>query len=70
MPGAVPVGDFRLFLRSEDQAPRELQELDQTELESLKTAIDSALARRRADELQATGARPDVGFSCEWWPPD
>ena len=65
----------RLLLKSDDQALRDLGELDRAELEMLRATIESTLARLTPADRVPAGRRPldhlrDEGFSCEWWPPD
>jgi hypothetical protein len=58
----------RFLLKADDRPPRELEQLGPGELESLRSAVESTLARVRAEQ-RATD-REDFGFTCEWWPPD
>ena len=57
----------RFLLKADDQPPRELEQLEPGELESLRNAVESTLARRRAEQREA--AHEDSGFTYEWWPP-
>jgi hypothetical protein len=67
---AVSEAAIKLLLKDEERLPAELEHLQRSELESLRTAIDNALARRPAEPVvtNAESVRDD-GFSCEWWPP-
>lgn len=65
---------LRHLPRAGDGLLRDLSDLDRVQLEMLRNAIDSTLARRQTEE-QAAGQQPeidrrDTGFPCEWWPPD
>jgi hypothetical protein len=71
---ATEVG-VRLLLKSDDQALRDIGELDRSELELLRATIESTLARLTLADRVPTVSLPldhlgDAGFSCEWWPPD
>lgn len=65
-----PEASFRLLLKSDDRLPRDLQDLDRAELESLRTAVESTLSRLTPPEQEAVGLKQEAGFFCEWWPPD
>ena len=69
MTGAtVPGSSIAFLLKDADRIPVELEHLERSELESLRSAIDGVLARRSADSRASERAQGD-GFSCEWWPP-
>ena len=61
---------FRLLLQPDDQTLRDLSDLDRSQLETLRTAIDYTLAQRESAEPEPPLAGPEAGFTCEWWPPD
>ena len=67
---AVSEAAIKLLLKDEVRLPAELEHLQRSELESLRTAIENALARRPMEPVEPS-AEPirDDGFSCEWWPP-
>ena len=56
------------LLKDEDRFPVELEHLERSELESLRSAIDDLLARR-TEVCRASERAQDDGFSCGWWPP-
>jgi hypothetical protein len=62
--------NFKLLLKNDDQPARELVDLDRSELELLRNAVESTLAQRSTDERESGVYEKDAGFSCEWWPPN
>jgi hypothetical protein len=66
---AAPRSSIAFLLKDADCFPVELEHLERSELESLRSAIDGVLARRSADDSRALERTQDDGFSCEWWPP-
>ena len=69
MTGATaPRSSIAFLLKDADRLPVELEHLERSELESLRSAIDGVLARRSADSSGLERPQDD-GFSCEWWPP-
>jgi hypothetical protein len=70
IPATVSETSVGPLLQNEAQLPAELEHLNRSELESLRSAIETALARRPLDPPEPVGQTQDDGFSCEWWPPD
>jgi hypothetical protein len=65
-PGSGPC--FRLL--TDDRPPRALQDLDDTELDTLRTAIERTLVGLPAGRDPARRGGQDARFACEWWPPE
>ena len=57
----------RFLLKADDQPFKDAEGAD---LESLRTALDRTLNRLVAAQAETPEAQRELGFSCEWWPPD
>lgn len=49
---------------------RAVEELGRQTRESTREALESTVARLRAAEEGSAEVPRDIGFACEWWPPD
>jgi hypothetical protein len=63
---AVPENAVHFVLKVDDQAAGEH---DASELDPSRAALDRTLARLSAGGGDTELLR-DLGYSCEWWPPD
>jgi hypothetical protein len=57
----------RFLLKAEDQPLRDLEGAD---FETLRDALDKTVDRLAAARAEAPEVQRELGFSCEWWPPD
>jgi hypothetical protein len=65
----TPESGIRHSLKPDDQPARNPRDSN-PERASSRVALDRTLARLSAAMSAADADQSDLGFSCEWWPPD